>query len=118
MKYIKAPSPARLLCGSALAYWLSGFVNPAFVAIAVMTLLFIPIFYNDYSHSEAPDKKQPATNRVKPIKPKKSEKSFEANVKASATQLLKNNTENVSSDILPPPEYRPMINILTSKTMS
>ncbi len=105
MKYVKAPSPARLLCGSALAYWLSGFVNPAFVAIAAMTLLFIPVFYNDYSHYEAPDK-QPATNGVKPIKPQKPAKSFEAKDKPPATALLEK-TGNVSTDILPPPPKKP-----------
>jgi len=46
-EFIKAPSPMRLLCGGVLAYWLSGFVNPAFVAIAVMIVLFIPIFIAD-----------------------------------------------------------------------
>ena len=102
MKYIKAPGPGRLLCGSALAYWLSGFVNPAFVAIAVMTLLFIPVFYNDYLHSEAPDKNKPSTNHVKPIKNKKSGKSLENKDKPSGTPLLENNTGNVQTDILLP----------------
>jgi hypothetical protein len=34
----------RMVWGSAIAYWLSGVINPAFIAIAVMIILFIPIF--------------------------------------------------------------------------
>jgi hypothetical protein len=48
MNLVKVPSPMRLLCGGALAYWLSHIINPAFVAIAVMIVLFIPIFVSDY----------------------------------------------------------------------
>jgi hypothetical protein len=33
----------RMAWGSLIAYWLAGIVNPAFVAIAVMIALFIPI---------------------------------------------------------------------------
>jgi hypothetical protein len=43
----------RLLCGSALAYWLAGFINPAFVIIAVLIIFFIPIFLTDYSYLES-----------------------------------------------------------------
>jgi hypothetical protein len=45
---VKFPSPIRLLCGGALAYWLAHIINPAFVAIAVMIVLFIPIFITDH----------------------------------------------------------------------
>jgi hypothetical protein len=83
------------LCGSVLAYWLSGIVNPAFVAIAVMILLFIPVFYNDYLHSEPPDKNKPSANRVKPIKNKKSGKSLEAEDKPPDTPLLENKPTNI-----------------------
>jgi hypothetical protein len=38
----------RLLCGGTLAYWLSHIINPAFVTIAVMIVLFIPVFLSDY----------------------------------------------------------------------
>ncbi len=37
----------RMVWGSAIAYWLSGIINPAFVAIAVMIALFIPILIVD-----------------------------------------------------------------------
>jgi hypothetical protein len=49
MNIIKIPSPMRLLCGALLAYWLSGIMHPGFVAIAVLILLFIPVFYPDYA---------------------------------------------------------------------
>lgn len=38
----------RMVWGSAVAYWLSGIINPAFVAIAVMIALFIPILIAEY----------------------------------------------------------------------
>ncbi|MDO9107175.1 MAG: hypothetical protein Q7U57_19710 [Methylovulum sp.] len=44
----------RILCGSALAYWLSDIVNPAFVAVAVMILLFFPVFFADFLFPESP----------------------------------------------------------------
>jgi hypothetical protein len=37
------PTPMRMVWGSLIAYWL-GIINPAFVAIAVMIALFVPIF--------------------------------------------------------------------------
>lgn len=43
MKIIKIPGPMRMVWGSLVAYWLAGIMNPAFVAIAVMIALFIPI---------------------------------------------------------------------------
>lgn len=42
------PTPMRMVWGSAIAYWLSGIINPAFVAIAVMIALFIPILISEY----------------------------------------------------------------------
>jgi hypothetical protein len=37
----------RMVWGGLVAYWLSGIINPAFVAIAVMIVLFIPILIVD-----------------------------------------------------------------------
>jgi len=48
LKIVKPPSPMCLLCGGALAYWLADIINPAFVAIAIMIVLIIPIFITDY----------------------------------------------------------------------
>jgi len=41
------PTPMRMVWGSAIAYWLAGIINPAFIAIAVMIALFIPILIAD-----------------------------------------------------------------------
>lgn len=48
MKTVKVPSAFRLLCGGAIAFWLSHIINPAFVSVAVMIVLFIPVFTEDY----------------------------------------------------------------------
>lgn len=47
LKIIKMPRPMRMVWGSLVAYWLAGIINPAFVAIAVMIALFIPILIVD-----------------------------------------------------------------------
>lgn len=60
MKVVKVPSPTRLLCGGALAYWLSHIINPAFVAIAIMIVLFIPIFTTDYFSDQLVEAHVPA----------------------------------------------------------
>ena len=48
----KEPSSFRLLLGAALAYWLSEIINPAFIAIAVMVLLFFPVFFVEFLYPE------------------------------------------------------------------
>jgi|APLak6261658528_1056013.scaffolds.fasta_scaffold124939_2 hypothetical protein len=51
---VKIPSPMRLLLASLCAYWLAGIFNPAFVAIAVLILLLIPVVLVEfYSFSRA-----------------------------------------------------------------
>lgn len=47
LKIIKMPGPMRMVWGSAIAYWLAGIINPAFIAIAVMIALFIPVLIAD-----------------------------------------------------------------------
>jgi len=47
VKVVKMPGPMRMVWGSVIAYWLAGIVNPAFIAIAVMIALFIPILIAD-----------------------------------------------------------------------
>lgn len=72
MKLVKVPSSMRLLCGAALAYWLAGTINPAFVAIAVMIVLFIPVFLWDYcfEKNDMPKTvKQPDRLTHQPIEP-------------------------------------------------
>lgn len=53
LKLVKVPGPTRLLFGCAIAYWLSHIINPAFVSIAVMIVLFIPVFIADYSYDSS-----------------------------------------------------------------
>jgi len=54
---VKIPSFTRLLIGGLAAYWLSTIMNPAFVAIAVLVILLIPvltvdnIFSQQFSHA-------------------------------------------------------------------
>jgi len=38
----------RMVWGSLVAYWLAGIINPAFVAIAVMIALLIPVLISEY----------------------------------------------------------------------
>lgn len=47
LKIVKMPKPMRMVWGSLVAYWLAGIINPAFVAIAMMIALFIPVFIVD-----------------------------------------------------------------------
>jgi uncharacterized ion transporter superfamily protein YfcC len=48
LKIVKMPKPMRMVWGSLVAYWLADIINHAFVAIAVMIALFIPILINEY----------------------------------------------------------------------
>ena len=45
----------RMVWGSAIAYWLAGIINPAFIAIAVMFALFIPILIVDSLFPSRPE---------------------------------------------------------------
>lgn len=47
LKIVKVPKPMRMVWGSLIAYWLSGVISPAFVAIAVLIALFIPVLIVD-----------------------------------------------------------------------
>jgi hypothetical protein len=55
VKIVKMPRPIRMVWGSLVAYWLAGIINPAFVAIAVMIALFIPILINEYCFQALPN---------------------------------------------------------------
>lgn len=44
----------RMVWGSLVAYWLADIINPAFVAIAVMIALFVPILITEYFFPAAP----------------------------------------------------------------
>lgn len=75
----------RMVWGSLIAYWLSGIINPAFVAIAVMIALFIPILINEYTAFESDN--QPDT-KPQPKKPKQSSRSEPKQAKLPSTQRL------------------------------
>jgi hypothetical protein len=94
VKIVKVPGPMRLLCGSLLAYWLASIANPAFAAIAVMIVLFIPLFLNDYSAMEyqADPAFQP---NQKPVKP--ANRQLKTQNRPSSIQLLKDESEAAES---------------------
>jgi uncharacterized ion transporter superfamily protein YfcC len=47
LNIVKVPRPMRMVWGSVVAYWLAGVINPAFIAVAVLITLFIPVFIID-----------------------------------------------------------------------
>ena len=69
---VKMPSMTRLLIGGGLAFWLSTIMNPAFVAIAVLVVLLIPVLSVDNMFSSQFAK---AYRQPKPPEPKKMSKS-------------------------------------------
>jgi len=48
LKVIKIPGPSRLVMASLCAYWLSGIVNSAFIGIAMLFLLLIPVVLAEF----------------------------------------------------------------------
>jgi hypothetical protein len=85
LQVVKIPRPMRMVWGGLAAYWLSGIIHPAFVAIAVMIVLFIPILINEYFKPELvlePPKPDPHHHRPQIVAPapKKAD--------ASSTRLL------------------------------
>jgi hypothetical protein len=74
IKLVKMPSFTRLLIGGFAAYWLSTIMNPAFVAIAVLVFLLIPIITVDNAISKElygayEQKAEPSTKEVSAEKP-------------------------------------------------
>jgi ABC-type lipoprotein release transport system permease subunit len=69
---VKMPSMTRLLIGGGLAFWLSTIMNPAFVAIAVLVVLLIPVLSVDNMFSSQFEK---AYRQPKPPEPKKISKT-------------------------------------------
>lgn len=65
---LKMPSFTRMLIGGLAAFWLATIMNPAFAAIAVLVILFIPvltvdnIFSKQFEHAyKKPEEIQPRT---------------------------------------------------------
>jgi hypothetical protein len=87
----------RLLCGGAIAYWLAHIINPSFVAIAVMIVLFIPLFIADNLFFEQPEMIPHPDNSHHPAhQPAQKTSGKKDQNKPSSIQLLK--MENESKD--------------------
>jgi hypothetical protein len=80
---VKMPSMTRLLIGGGLAFWLSTIMNPAFVAIAVLVVLLIPVLTVDNMFSSQFAK---AYRQPKPPEPKKMSKSEYLESKVAAEE--------------------------------
>ena len=95
---VKMPSFTRLLMGGIAAYWLSTIMNPAFVAIAVLVVLLIPILTVDniFSNQFSKAYRQPAQVTLKVMtRSEYLERKNTAETKAveSATELEKNSKD-------------------------
>ncbi|MCX7100660.1 MAG: hypothetical protein NTX38_03980 [Methylobacter sp.] len=55
MKIITMPKPIRMFWVSLVAYWLAGIISPAFIAIAVLIALFIPVLIVESNFSARPE---------------------------------------------------------------
>lgn len=80
---VRMPSFTRLLIGGLIAYWLSTIMNPAFVAIAVLVVLLIPILTVDNIFSAQFSK---AYRQPPPVQPKVISKSEYLETKMPAVE--------------------------------
>lgn len=78
--YLKMPSFTRLLIGGLIAWWLSSIMNPAFVAIAVLVVLIIPVLTVDNIFSKQFERAYKQPEEVKPKQISKSE--YQASLEA------------------------------------
>lgn len=83
---IKMPSFTRLLIGGLTAYWLSTIMNPAFVAIAVLVILMIPVLTVDNMFSQQFHR---AYNPPAQIQPKVMTKSEYLEIKTAEEEAKK-----------------------------
>lgn len=89
--FLKMPSFTRFLIGGLAAYWLSTIMNPAFVAIAVLIILIIPVLTVDNMFSRQFER---AYRQPEGIKPKVISKSeYLASLEASAKTEKKSEPE-------------------------
>ncbi|MDD5215840.1 MAG: hypothetical protein PHQ03_09935 [Methylococcales bacterium] len=82
--YLKMPSFTRFLIGGLIAWWLSSIMNPAFVAIAVLMILIIPILTVDNIFSKQFERAYQQPEEVQPKKMSKSE--YQAALEAEAAK--------------------------------
>lgn len=80
--FLKMPSFTRFLIGGLAAYWLSTIMNPAFVAIAVLIILIIPVLTVDNMFSRQFERAYRQPEEVKPKVISKSE--YLASLEAAA----------------------------------
>ncbi len=71
--YLKMPSFSRFFIGGLIAWWLSSIMNPAFVAIAVLVVLIIPVLTVDNIFSKQFERAYKQPNEIQPKKISKSE---------------------------------------------
>lgn len=85
---VRMPSFTRLFIGGLAAYWLSTIMNPAFVAIAVLVILMIPILTVDniFSRQFSSAYKPPEPIKQKP-KPKTVEENSDNKPKVIKTAV-------------------------------
>ncbi len=87
---VKMPSYSTMLFGAIAAYWLSTIMNPAFVAIGVLVILFIPIvsvdniFARQFSKAYQRPEPEEIAHDQKPVDDKKAKKPEVKKVAAAA----------------------------------
>lgn len=70
---LKMPSFTRMLIGGLAAFWLATVMNPAFAAIAILVILFIPVLTVDNIFSKQFERAYKKPEEVKPKTMTKSE---------------------------------------------
>ena len=70
---LKMPSFTRMLIGGLAAFWLATIMNPAFAAIAVLVILFIPVLTVDNIFSKQFERAYKKPEEIQPKKMTKSE---------------------------------------------
>lgn len=85
---LKMPSFTRMLIGGLAAFWLSSIMNPAFAAIAVLIIFFIPVLTVDNIFSKQFERAYKKPEEIQPKKITKSEylATLEAKGKAAAAE--------------------------------
>lgn len=91
---LKMPSFTRMLIGGLAAFWLASVMNPAFAAIAVLIIFFIPVLTVDNIFSRQFERAYKKPEEVQPKKMSKAEylAALEEKGKASAKEKEKAKT--------------------------
>jgi len=88
---LKMPSFTRMLIGGLAAFWLASVMNPAFAAIAVLIIFFIPVLTVDNMFSKQFERAYKQPEEIQPKKITKSEylATLEEKGKAAAAEKEK-----------------------------